>query len=223
MNSAPPVPPAQPPAAQAPPPVPGPRRVGLYGGSFDPVHLGHLLVAQSAREEFQLDRIVFLPAAQSPFKPASTPTPGELRLRLLRLALAGMTETEIDDLELLRGGVSYSIDTARAYAARYPHAELCWLIGADHVVSLPRWRDAEALAALVRFVVIPRPGSEAPSLPAPFRLHHLRGFPLALSSSEIRDRVRSGQPIAHLVPAAVAEAIAAESLYRGPARAAASP
>lgn len=190
-----------------------PRRLGLYGGSFDPVHLGHLLVAQSALEEFDLDRIVFIPAAQSPFKPGTRPTPGPTRLRLMRLALAGFVHAEIDDLELRRGGVSYSIETARTYQQRFPGAELCWLIGADHVASLPRWREAEALAELVRFVVIPRPGSTPPALPPPFRLHHLRGFPLALSSSEIRDRARTGRSITHLVPDSVAEVIRSERLY----------
>jgi len=190
-------------------------RLGLYGGSFDPVHLGHLLVARTALEELGLDRLHFIPATQSPFKPASSPAPATLRLRLLRLALAGFPAAEVDDLEIRRGGVSYSIDTARAYAARFPGASLHWLIGADHVASLPRWREAEALADLVEFVVIPRPGSVAAALPAPFRLRELRGFPLALSSSEIRARLREGREIRHLVPPGVAEALLDANPYRG--------
>ena len=96
------------------------QRIGLFGGSFDPVHLGHLLVAQAAREELDLARLFFIPAAQSPFKPDSQPTPAPERLRLLRLALAGKTWCEIDEQEIQRGGVSYTIDTVRDYAGRFP-------------------------------------------------------------------------------------------------------
>ncbi len=98
------------------------QRIGLLGGSFNPVHLGHLLVAQAAREELQLSRLFFIPAAQSPFKPGLPLAPAEQRLRLLRLALAGQTDCEIDDLEIKRGGVSYTIDTLRDYVRRFPGA-----------------------------------------------------------------------------------------------------
>lgn len=189
------------------------RRIGLYGGSFDPVHWGHLLVAQSALEELQLDRLFFIPAAQSPFKPASPPTPGAVRARMLRLALAGWTHTEVDVQELERGGVSYSIDTARLYHARFPGAHLFWLIGTDHVTALPRWREADALADLLEFVVIPRPGAAPQAADGRFRVHQLRGFQTAISSSEVRQRVRKGQPIQHLVPPPVEELIRLERLY----------
>src|SRR6266404_1714406 len=135
-----------------------PARVGLFGGSFDPVHLGHLLVAQAAREELSLTRLFFIPAGQSPFKPDRRPTPAAERLRLLRLALAGKDWCEIDEQEIKRGGVSYTIETARDYARRFPEAELFYLIGADHVPQLPKWREAAELARLLEFVVIPRPG-----------------------------------------------------------------
>lgn len=196
------------------------NRLGLYGGTFDPVHLGHLLVARAAIEELALDRLYFIPASQSPFKPGVTPTPGDQRLRMLRLALAGVTGVEVDDFELRRGGISYSIDTAREYQARHPGKRLYWLIGADHVDSLPRWRDARSLAELVEFVAIPRPRAEPARLPAgsalpvEFRIHQLRGFPLAVSSSEIRRRAAAGLPLEPLVPSAVAEVIRAERLYQ---------
>src|SRR5713226_8978764 len=108
------------------------QRIGLYGGSFDPLHLGHLLVAQAACEEAGLDRLFFIPAAQSPFKPETKPTPAADRLRLLRLSLAGKCNYEIDEQEIHRGGVSYTIDTVRDYARRFPQSELYYLIGADH-------------------------------------------------------------------------------------------
>jgi nicotinate-nucleotide adenylyltransferase len=195
-------------------PSPAPPRIALYGGSFDPVHLGHLLVAQAALEELSLDRLLFIPAAQSPFKPGTVPAAATDRLRWLRLALAGRPEYGLDDREIRRGGVSYTIDTVRELQAAQPGAEWFWLIGADHVPTLPQWREAEALAALVRFIVIPRPGSTPAELPPPYRLQTLRGWPLGVSSSEIRARVQAGQTIRHLVPAGVADAIAATHAYR---------
>src|SRR5258705_5093022 len=189
------------------------NHIALFGGSFDPVHNGHLLVAMAAMEELSLDRLFFIPAAQSPFKPETRPAPAELRLRLLRLALAGQAHYEVDDQEIRRAGVSYSIDTIRDYAVRFPGANLFYLIGADHIRQLHTWRSADELAKLVEFVAIPRPG-EAASTPLPgFRVQTLVGFPLGLSSSQIRERVRAGKSIDHLVPAPVAEAIRNSRLY----------
>lgn len=189
------------------------RRIGIYGGSFDPVHLGHLLVAQAAREELNLERLFFIPAAQSPFKQESTPVPGPIRARLLRLALAGKSWCEVDEQELRRAGVSYTVDTLRDYATRFPGVELFYLVGADNVPTLPQWRAAEELAQRAQFVVIPRPGQPEMPLPAPFRGTTLRGWPLGVSSSDIRARLRAGLAIEHLVPAAVAEAIRNNQLY----------
>lgn len=189
------------------------QRIGLFGGSFDPIHLGHLLVAQAAREELPLSRLFFVPAAQSPFKPGVTLAPANERLRLLRLALAGQTDCEVDDQEIRRGGVSYTIDTVRDYARRFSGAELFYLVGADHVAQLPKWRDAAELARLVQFVVIPRPGQAAAAFPPPFRGRALSGFPLGVSSSQIRERVKAGQPVDLLVGPAVAEAIRNNRLY----------
>jgi len=188
-------------------------KLGLFGGSFDPVHLGHLLVAEAAREELGLTRLFLIPAAHSPFKPNRTPSAPVDRLRLLRLALAGQSWCEIDGQELERGGISYTIDTVRDYVRRYPSAQLFYLIGADHVSTLPKWRDAGELAGRVEFLVIPRPGQTAGAVPEPFRGRVLAGFPTAISSSQIRQRVKSGLPIDHLVVAPVAEAIRNNRLY----------
>src|SRR5215468_1265430 len=106
------------------------QRFALFGGSFDPVHLGHLLVAQAAREELQLRRLFFVPAAQSPFKPDRQLLPGAERLRLLRLALEGQEWCELDDQEISRGGISYTVETIRTYTRRFPQARLWYLIGA---------------------------------------------------------------------------------------------
>lgn len=190
-----------------------PRRLGLFGGSFNPVHLGHLLVAQAAQEELELDRLCFIPAAQSPFKPNADLAPPGTRLQLLRLALAGHATWEVDDQEIARGGVSYTVDTVRNYTRLYPDARLYYLVGADHVPLLPKWRDAVDLARLVEFAVIPRPDEPLTPLPASFRVHLLRGFPLGVSASQVRERLQNGRCIEWLVPAAVAEAIRSQNLY----------
>jgi nicotinate-nucleotide adenylyltransferase len=188
-------------------------RIALFGGSFDPVHLGHLLVARAALEEVALERIFFIPAARSPFKPESEPAPSKERVRLLRLALAGMPECTLDEQELERGGVSYTVETVRRYVERFPGVLVHWVVGADHVQSLPKWRDAQVLAKLARFIVVPRPSTNEVPLPAPFEGVHLKGFPLAVSSSQIRERVRRGQSIELLTTPGVAEAIRKNRLY----------
>ncbi len=189
------------------------ERIGLFGGSFDPVTLGHLLVAQAAREELDLARLYFIPAGQSPLKPGFQSAPAAQRLRLLRLALAGQTQCEIDEQEILRGGFSYTIDTIRQYTGRFPEAKLFYLIGSDLVPQLLKWREADELARLLEFIVIPRPGESATDLPRPFRGRELKGFPLGVSSSQIRQRIKAGLAIDWLVPPAVAEAIFNERLY----------
>ncbi len=188
-------------------------KIGLFGGSFDPVHLGHLLVAQAAREEAGLDRVYFIPAAQSPFKPDAKMAGAEERARMLRLALAGDTRSEIDMQEIARGGVSYTIDTVRDYARRFPGAQLHYLVGADNVPKLGEWREAVELARLAEFLAIPRPGEADPVFPTPFRGRTLKGFPLGVSASQIRARVKAGLTVEHLVPPAVAEAIRNYRLY----------
>ena len=187
--------------------------IGLYGGSFNPVHLGHLLVARAALEEVPLARLYFIPAAQSPFKPGTELAAAAQRLQLLRLALAGETRCEVDEQEIQRGGVSYTIDTVREYRARFPTTRLFYLIGADHTPLLPKWRDSGELAKIIELVVIPRPGEAVPDLPAPFTGRVLRGFPFGVSSSQIRARIKAGLPVHNLVAPAVVEAIRNNRLY----------
>ena len=190
------------------------RSIGIFGGSFDPVHNGHVLVALAALEELALDRLFIVPAARSPFKPEQQPAPPAARLRLLRLAFAGCTGCEIDPQETQRDGVSYSIETIRAYAERFPEAKLHYLIGADHVPTLPQWREAVDLAKLTEFVVVPRPGQTVANFPKPFRGQTLNGWPFEVSSSAIRDRLKLGQAIDGLVPSAVAESLRYENPYQ---------
>jgi nicotinate-nucleotide adenylyltransferase len=188
-------------------------KIGIFGGSFDPVHIGHLLVAQAAVEELGLDRLFFIPAAQSPFKSENQIAPAEIRLQLLRLALAGKMNCEIDEQEIKRCGISYSIETLRDYAKRFQDAQLFYLIGADNISKLNEWREANELAKLAVFIAIPRPGESAMEFPKPFRGRILKGFPIEISASQIRERVKANLPIENLVPPFVADAIHAAKIY----------
>ena len=192
------------------------QRIGLFGGSFDPVHLGHTMVARAALVEVELDRLFIIPAAQSPFKPEQSPALAADRLAWLRLAFEDEPRCEIDAQEIERAGVSYTIDTVRDYAARFPEAELFYLIGADHVPTLPEWREAAALADAVTFVVVPRPGeleTGVAEFPLSFRGTVLRGKPAAISASDLRKRLRAGESIENFVPPAVAAALNVKHCY----------
>ncbi|MBT5322945.1 MAG: nicotinate (nicotinamide) nucleotide adenylyltransferase [Verrucomicrobiales bacterium] len=192
------------------------QRIGLFGGSFDPVHLGHTMVARAALVEVELDQLFIIPAAQSPFKPEQSPAPAADRLAWLRLAFGDEPRCEIDAQEIERAGVSYTIDTVRDYAARFPEAELFYLIGADHVPTLPEWREAAALADAVTFVVVPRPGeleTGVAEFPLSFRGTVLRGKPAAISASDLRKRLRAGESIENFVPPAVAAALNVKHCY----------
>ncbi|MDG1833797.1 MAG: nicotinate (nicotinamide) nucleotide adenylyltransferase [Verrucomicrobiota bacterium] len=194
------------------------QRIGLFGGSFDPVHLGHTMVARAAlaEVELELEQLFIIPAAQSPFKSEQSPAPAVDRLAWLRLAFEDEPRCEIDAQEIERAGVSYTIDTVRDYAARFPEAELFYLIGADHVPTLPEWREAAALADAVTFVVVPRPGeleTGVAEFPLSFRGTVLRGKPAAISASDLRKRLRAGESIENFVPPAVAAALNVKHCY----------
>ena len=189
------------------------KRIALFGGSFDPVHHGHLLVARAACEELGVSRVIFIPASQSPFKPDRLMAAPEHRLAMLRLSLAGWTNAEVDDREVRRGGVSYTVDTVRELLAANPGSELVCLIGADHVPTLPSWRDAHALADLASFAAVPRPGQTPAPGPSPFRVTWLHGVPFGVSSSNIRERLRVGSSVDLLMDPAAADYARRNRLY----------
>ena len=189
------------------------QSIAVFGGSFDPVHNGHVMIARSALAELELDRLIVMPAAQSPFKPDQTLAPAAARMEMLRAAFSGEPEIEISSWELDRGGVSYSIETQRALAAEHPEAQLFYLIGADHVATLPQWREADALAAAATFVVVPRPGAPEEVFPQPFSGRYLQGKPMAISASEIRERLRAGRSVANFVPPPVAQLLNSMQIY----------
>jgi nicotinate-nucleotide adenylyltransferase len=175
-------------------------------------------MALEALEGARLDRIILIPVHLPPHKSGAGILPGAVRQRLLRVALAGLRGLEVDDRELLRGGVSYSIDTVSALHEEEPGDELFFLIGADSLEELPRWRSIDALALLVTFLVAGRPDAveAGPELGrvAGLRLQPVPGTPIGISSTQVRARARAGRPLRGFVPDAVAAIIEAESLYR---------
>lgn len=169
-------------------------RIALYGGSFDPVHNGHLLLARDAVEQLGLDRMIFLPAGRSPHKLHREPLPASIRLELLRSATAGEPGFFVDDRELRRKGVSFTIDTVREFLAEFPNAEFFYLIGQDNLRELHTWKEIETLTRLVSFVVLSRPGETA-SCDFPMIRRDVE-----ISSTEIRDRLARGASVRYLVP-----------------------
>lgn len=183
------------------------QKIGIYGGTFDPIHLAHLILARDALEELELNKIIFVPAAISPQKPAPFAT-AELRLEMLRVAIDSASSFEIDDCELRRAPPSYTIDTIEQLAKKYPRSELFLLVGDDNLPSLPTWRRFNDLRQIVRFVVLPRAKT-------PVSHEYISvGRRIEISATEIRNRVARGRSIRYLVPEAVQEIIGRERLYR---------
>ena len=191
-------------------------KIGFLGGSFDPVHFGHLLVAQDAYEQFKLDRLIFVPAAQAALKPQETQASQEDRLLMLRAAIEGDDRFEISEVELQRGGVSYTIDSVRHFRALFPADQLYWIIGADQLAKMILWKDAAQLARLIEFIFLERPGHPAGPLPdiLGLRLHRADGHLFEVSSSELRHRVRQALSLHYFCPQKVISLIKARNLYR---------
>ncbi len=191
-------------------------RIGILGGTFDPPHLGHLLLAEAARDRLVLDRVLFVPARNPPHKRGRRVTPAPTRLLLLRAALAG-TGFSVSTLELDRPGPSYTVDTLERLGARHPRARFWLLVGADSLAELPTWRDPERILALATLAVAARPGAAAapPSLSRHARrVVHLGNPALDIASSDLRHRVAHGRSIRFLVPPAVERRVRALGLYR---------
>jgi len=192
-------------------------RKALFGGSFDPVHTGHLIIAEAAAQAFSLDRVIFMPACISPFKEKGGVVSDADRCVLLRAAIKGNAAFELSALELQRGGVSYTIDTLLALGASAGEPLYC-LIGADIVPGLARWRRAGEVARIARFIVAKREG-EAPAENAPpgFHLEYFDSPRIDISSTMIRERIARGQSVRYLVPDAVHKILLARAYYRRPA------
>ncbi len=192
-------------------------KIGFLGGSFDPVHFGHLLAAQDAFEQHRLDRLVIVPAAQAPLKPSESQSSAEDRLAMVRAATEWDTRFEVSDFELRKGGVSYTIDSARHFRSLYPKDDLFWVIGGDQLPQLHLWKDIGELAKIVEFIFLERPGypvKAAPTIPG-LRLHRCDGHLLAISSTELRDRTRRSLSLDYFIPHKAIVYIRDKGLYRG--------
>jgi nicotinate-nucleotide adenylyltransferase len=193
-------------------------KIGFLGGSFDPVHFGHLLAAQDAFEQHRLDRLVIVPAAQAPMKPNDVKSNAADRLAMLRASTEWDTRFEVSDIELCRGGISYTIDSARHFRDLYPRDELYWVIGGDQLPRLHLWKDIGELAKLVEFIFLERPGfpvKATPDVPG-LRLHRCDGHLLAISSTELRERTRKGLSLDYFVPHKAIVYIREKGLYLDP-------
>jgi nicotinate-nucleotide adenylyltransferase len=191
-------------------------RLGVLGGSFDPVHLGHLRAAESARESLQLDEVLFVPAGQPPHK-GGTHASGRERFAMVCLATASHPGFAVSALELDRSGPSYTVDTLLELRAERPEAELYLIVGSDTVPEVAGWRSAERLRELATLAVVTRPG-QAPPAPAVeppgARVALARGPGLEVSSSEVRQRLRAGLSVRYLVPDGVHDYLVKRRLYR---------
>lgn len=204
-------------------------RIGVFGGSFDPVHVGHLVVAESCREQAGLDRVIFVPAAVPPHKQDRSLAPADDRLAMVRLATGGHDAFEASSVELDRGGVSWTVDTLATLAAAHPGAELRLILGPDALADLPTWREPARILALAEPLAVERESlddvaalasdARLAGLLGPERLarlltHRVRMPAIGIRSSMLRERVAAGRSIRYLVPRAVDVYIRTNGLYR---------
>ena len=200
-------------------------RLGLFGGSFDPVHYGHLLLAECCREQCRLDQVWFLPAAVPPHKQDRRLTPAAPRVEMLQLAIAGHPALDVNRYEIDRGGVSYTVDTLRHFRGEDPSGELFLLLGADMLHDLPQWREAHEICQLAIPVVVRRPGVGEPDftclagLVSPERIDLIRRHQVDMpqidfSSTEIRRRAAAGLSIRYYTPRAVEKYIETHRIYQ---------
>lgn len=198
------------------------RRVGVVGGTFDPPHIGHLIVASEARWRLGLDEVRLVPAREPPHKPDRLPAPPEARARWLERAIGGREGLSVSRAEIDRPGPSYTADTLERMAADEPGARLWFVLGSDQLEGFAGWRDPDRILRLARLAVVPRAGSDPEAVRAladrvaPGRADWLDVPAVAVSSTMIRARIAAGHPIAFLVPRGVEEALAEEGLVASP-------
>jgi nicotinate-nucleotide adenylyltransferase len=190
------------------------RSIGLFGGSFDPVHHGHLIVAQVASEALGLEQLRFVPAREQPFKRGRHAAPAADRAAMLDLAVAGTAGFGVERAELERPGPSYTVETLQGLRSREPGVEFTLLVGADAAAELAAWHRAGDLPGLARIVVFARPGTPVPA--SPLIAATIEVPAVEISATEIRRRVRTGLPIRYWVPDPVAEYVVRHRLYLDP-------
>ena len=198
-------------------------RLGIFGGTFDPVHYGHLLLAETCRQQLQLDEIHFVPAASPPHKTNHRITDGHIRADMLSLAVSGYPEFIVDRRELQRQGLSYTVDTLAEFRSEFPEADLYFLVGADSLRDLLTWREPERIADLATIVACSRPGiasltnsqvNDWVGQSIASRVVSLEMPGTDISASEMRERVRTGKGLRFLTPRAVDAFVLHHGLYR---------
>ncbi|AKJ65171.1 nicotinate-nucleotide adenylyltransferase [Kiritimatiella glycovorans] len=195
------------------------QRIGLFGGTFNPPHLGHLIIAQDALERFELDRMIFIPAHAPPHKSIGDEPGPRRRLDMVRLAVDGHPAFEVSDVEINRAGVSYSIDTLTAMRDQYPEAQLFFLVGGDSLPELHKWKAVRDLLERCTLIIARRAEAECGEvqLEEPWKRRVMRGVfeshRIGISSTEVRTRAAEGQSIRFLVPPVVADYVAEHHLY----------
>ncbi len=191
-------------------------KVGLFGGTFDPIHIGHLIVAEEAREQARLDRVVFVPSGIPPHKRSESVSPGSVRLEMTRLATQGNPKFEVSDFEVSRNEASFTIQTVRYFSKELgSDAELFLIVGADSILEVAAWKDPKELLSECRPIVVSRPGFALSGV-EPWvrdRVLFIEGVPFGVSSTDIRVRVASGRSIRYLVPPPVLAYIVEHRLY----------
>jgi nicotinate-nucleotide adenylyltransferase len=189
-------------------------RLGVMGGTFDPIHVGHLVTAEEALHQFELDEVVFVPTGRPWMKEHGVVASPEHRYRMTEIGIAPEPRFSVSRLEVDRGGQTYTIDTLRALHDADPDRELSFITGADAMIEIMAWKEAEALFELASFIAATRPGYDVGAF-APREHVSVMEIPaLAISSTDIRERVRDGRPIRFLVPDGVERYIEQEGLYR---------
>lgn len=191
-------------------------RIGIFGGSFDPLHVGHLIIAEQAREQLKLDRVIFVPAYRVPHKPGTVSTPAAVRLRMTRLGVKGNVSFLVSDVELRRRGISYTVDTLHQFKRMFPQAQLFLIVGSDNYMQIRSWETPKEIMRLCTLAVYTRPGFEIKAVPGSTkrRVGMLHGARLEISSSLIRSRIARGLSIRYLVPRVVEQEIVWRRLYR---------
>ncbi|HJQ52566.1 MAG TPA: nicotinate-nucleotide adenylyltransferase [Gemmatimonadaceae bacterium] len=191
-------------------------RVGVFGGTFDPPHVGHLLLASDAREALNLDRLIFIPAGAQPFKINNPPVASaQDRLEMVRLAVADDANYSVDDAEIERKGLSYTVDTLEQLATRYPSGKLFLLLGEDALAAFDQWREPDRIRELAALAVMRRDGGSTAAVKSvPDGVVEVSTRRVDVSSTEIRARLRAGKSIKGFVPESVERFIEARGLYR---------
>ena len=199
-------------------------KIGLFGGTFDPIHYGHLRMAEEARERIGLDRVIFVPNNVSPFKLKRMPSAGVARAEMLRVAIAGNDAFDVSTFEIDRPAPSYSVETLDEFTHRAaPTDSFYFLTGADAIRDLPRWREPERLLAMARFIAAARPGVTQAEITSALperwreRIDFLQMPELDIAATDLRTRVREGRSIRYLTPPAVEKIIGDNGLYRNEA------